>query len=166
MKIIIVIINRVFHISHTFIFPVARRGSDFYLILFILSPKSNFLADLFFVCTSNCNNQHIYFLCCRKEDVVITNKTAKENNLIVEYFVRATYNSENITVPQIAVEATLVEYEANITQDLGVEVTKLSSTFYDIHLKNVLKLKACVFNKLFSFTCLRILGRNYREIAQ
>ena len=71
-----------------------------------------------------------YWWCCRMKDVRITNKTVEEGNLTVEYFVRAAYNSEKITVPQVAVEATLVEYEANITQDLGVEVTKLSSTLF------------------------------------
>ena len=52
-----------------------------------------------------------------------------ENDLIVEYYVRATYNSEKLIVPQVAVEATLTEYKENITQDLGVEVAKLSLIF-------------------------------------
>ena len=60
---------------------------------------------------------------------MITNETARGNDLIVEYYVRATYNSEKSIVPQVAVEATLTEYRENITQDLGVEVTNLSLTF-------------------------------------
>ena len=59
---------------------------------------------------------------CRSDDVIILNNITDGNNLTVEYLVRATYNSQRTTVPQVTVEATLDEYKENITQEIGVEV--------------------------------------------